>query len=114
MKLYINQLDIRTNPLNKKDYTSTSISASSKMAYCLVTPASRGIGHALTKHLLTTTKVPVVATTRKDSDGVKSSILEKLKDVESSRLTVLELDVTGTVPVFYVLCYALPSHPATP
>ena len=69
------------------------------MAYCLVTPASRGIGHALTKHLLTTTKVPVVATTRKDTDGVKSGILNELKDVDPSRLTVLELDVTGTVPV---------------
>lgn len=66
------------------------------MAWCMVTPASRGIGHALTKHLLTTTKVPVVATARKDTDGVKSSILDSLKDVDESRLTVLELDVTGT------------------
>lgn len=81
------------------------------MAYCLVTPASRGIGHALTKHLLTTTKVPVVATARKDTDGVKSSILDELKDVDSSRLTVLELDVTGTVSVLYVPCFAFPhSH----
>lgn len=74
------------------------------MAYCLVTPASRGIGHALTKHLLTTTKVPVVATARKDTDGLKSSILNELKDVDSSRLTVLELDVTGAVPPPSVPC----------
>lgn len=78
------------------------------MAYCLVTPASRGIGHALTKHLLTTTKVPVVATARRDPDGVKSTILNELKDVDSSRLTVLELDVTGTVPVPSVPCSASP------
>lgn len=65
------------------------------MAYCLVTPASRGIGHALTKHLLTTTKVPVVATARKDTEGARSSILNGLKGVDEGRLTVLELDVCG-------------------
>ena len=80
------------------------------MAYCLVTPASRGIGHALTKHLLTTTKVPVVATARKDTDGLKSSILNELKDVDSSRLTVLELDVTGAVPAPSVPCPPSPNE----
>ncbi len=65
------------------------------MAWCMVTPASRGIGFALTRHLLSTTNVPVLATARKDTSGVKSNILDGLKDVDSDRLTVLELDVTG-------------------
>lgn len=77
------------------------------MAYCLVTPASRGIGHALTKHLLTTTKVPVVATARKDIEGARSSILDGLKGVDEGRLTVLELDVCG---MCYV-CLAMLSVP---
>jgi hypothetical protein len=65
------------------------------MAWSLVCPASRGIGFHLTRHLLQTTKIPVVATARKDVTGVKKSILEDLKDVDSGRLTVLEVDVTG-------------------
>jgi hypothetical protein len=65
------------------------------MAWSLVCPASRGIGFHLTRHLLQTTKIPVVATTRKDVIGVKKSILEDLKDVEADRLTVIEVDVTG-------------------
>lgn len=79
------------------------------MAWCMVTPASRGIGHALTKQLLTTTKVPVVATARKDVDGVKNSILDGLKDVDDGRLTVLELDVTGTGAFLFLALRTLQS-----
>ena len=68
------------------------------MAWSLVTPASRGVGFQLARHLLQTTKTPVVATARKDVDGVKKSILQDLPDVDSDRLTVLELDVTSTAP----------------
>jgi len=64
------------------------------MAWALVTPASRGIGFHVTRHLLQNTTIPVVATARKDTKGVRKSILEDLKDVEADRLTVLELDVT--------------------
>ena len=66
------------------------------MAWSLVCPANRGIGFHLTRHLLQRTNIPVVATTRKDKDGVKRDILEDLKDVNEKRLTVLEVDVTGT------------------
>ena len=66
------------------------------MAWSLVCPANRGIGFHLARHLLQTTKIPVVATTRKDIEGVKKSILEDLPEVESDRLTVLKVDVTGT------------------
>ena len=65
------------------------------MAWSLVCPASRGIGFQLTRHLLQTTKIPVVATARKDVIAVKKSILEDLKDVGPDRLTVLEVDVAG-------------------
>jgi len=37
----------------------------------------------------------VVATTRKDIEGTKRSILKDLQDVDGERLTVLEVDVTG-------------------
>lgn len=68
------------------------------MAWSLVCPANRGIGFHLTRHLLQTTNIPVVATTRKDIEGVKRSILDDLPDVDRDRLTVLELDVTGRSP----------------
>lgn len=65
------------------------------MAWSFVCPASRGIGFELTRQLLVTTKIPVVATARKDVSSVKKDLLSDLKDVDSSRLTVLEVDVTG-------------------
>ena len=65
------------------------------MAWSFVSPASRGIGFHLTRHLLQTTKIPVVATARKDVQSVKKSILEDLPDIDFERLTVLEVDVIG-------------------
>lgn len=65
------------------------------MAWALVTPASRGIGFALTRHLLKNTNIPVVATARTDLESVKESLLDGLSGVEESRLHVLKLDVTG-------------------
>ncbi|KIW09173.1 hypothetical protein, variant [Verruconis gallopava] len=62
--------------------------------WTLITPASRGIGLALTRHILRTTNVPVVATARKDVGNARGNILHELRDVDESRLTVLPLDVT--------------------
>jgi NAD(P)-dependent dehydrogenase (short-subunit alcohol dehydrogenase family) len=64
------------------------------MAWSLVCPANRGIGFALTRHLLQTTSIPIVATARRDTESVKKSMLKDL-DVDDKRLTVLEVDVTG-------------------
>ena len=64
--------------------------------WALVTPASRGIGLQLARHLLENTDVPVVATARKALDTTRSHILDGL-DVDEERLQVLQLDVTGTV-----------------
>ncbi|KAM3075866.1 hypothetical protein ACMFMG_006614 [Clarireedia jacksonii] len=69
------------------------------MAWSLVCPANRGIGFCLTRHLLKNTTIPVVATARKDTDGVKKSILLDLKDVDADRLTVLEVDVTDEATI---------------
>ena len=65
------------------------------MAWSLVCPANRGIGFHSTQHLLQTTKIPVIATARKGTHGVKKSILDDLEDVDKDRLKVLEVDVTG-------------------
>lgn len=64
-------------------------------AWALISPASRGIGHALARELLSTTKVPVLATARRNTDQVKESILDGLQDVDHSRLHVVEADVLG-------------------
>ncbi len=47
--------------------------------WIFISPASRGIGHALARHLLRTTGLPVVATARSDLDGVRASILWDLR-----------------------------------
>ncbi|KAI1097225.1 NAD(P)-binding protein [Jackrogersella minutella] len=72
--------------------------------WILVSPASRGIGHALTRHLLRTTTAPVLATARADLPGVRASILDNLTPASSSppfteaevskRLHLTQVDVT--------------------
>lgn len=63
--------------------------------WSLVSPASRGIGFALARRILQTTNAPLVATARKDLAGTKQKLLEGL-DVDTERLTMLDLDVLGT------------------
>ncbi|OAL49936.1 NAD(P)-binding protein [Pyrenochaeta sp. DS3sAY3a] len=60
--------------------------------WSLISPASRGIGFALARRVLQTTRAPVVTTARKDLDRTKEELLEGL-DVDEKRLTVLKLDV---------------------
>ena len=73
--------------------------------WALVTPASRGIGLQLARHLLKNTDVPVVVTARKELETTRSDILNGL-DVDKERLQVLQLDVTG---IFYLVHSTL--HP---
>ncbi|KAG9946117.1 NAD(P)-binding protein, partial [Aureobasidium melanogenum] len=61
--------------------------------WALVSPASRGIGLHLARHLLQNTKLPIVTTARKDLDQAKASILDGLHQVDQNRLSVLKLDV---------------------
>lgn len=67
------------------------------LPWILTTPASRGIGFELTRRLLKTTNLPVVATARKEVEETKERLLDGL-DVERDRLEVLKLDVTGNLP----------------
>ncbi|KAI0174253.1 hypothetical protein BJ166DRAFT_511548 [Pestalotiopsis sp. NC0098] len=71
--------------------------------WIFVSPSSRGIGHAVTRHLLKHTSLPIVATCRSaDTAATKASLLDALgpacasqHEVEdhASRLAVLRLDV---------------------
>ena len=63
--------------------------------WALVSPASRGIGLELARRLLQTTKVPIVATARKDLDQTRENILHGLDGVSEDRLHVLKVDVLG-------------------
>ncbi|KAI5851302.1 hypothetical protein DFP73DRAFT_148990 [Morchella snyderi] len=63
------------------------------MPFNLVCPSSRGLSLALSRRLLQTSPYPLVATARKDTDAVKSNILEGL-GVDENRVTVLKVDVT--------------------
>jgi NAD(P)-dependent dehydrogenase (short-subunit alcohol dehydrogenase family) len=63
--------------------------------WSLISPASRGIGFALTRRVLQTTNAPVVATARNDTAKTKEELLAGL-GVDEDRLTVLRVDVLGT------------------
>lgn len=67
--------------------------------FCIVTPASRGLGFALARYLLTNSSLPVVATARRNCDEVHSRLLMGINGKE--RLRVLSVDVTGTLLYFY-------------
>lgn len=71
------------------------------MAWILVTPASRGIGFAITRHLLATTpsSIPIISTTRaSDPQSTKEALLADLElpydsSEASSRLDVQNCDL---------------------
>lgn len=103
-------------PVTTRHYPATSqpseissseahiLSRANTMAWSLVTPANRGIGFALARHLLLSTRIPVVATARTDVAAVKKSLLHGLH-VDAERLTVLQMDVTGTGGFFLVVIW---------
>ena len=63
--------------------------------FCLVTPASRGLGFAFTRHLLAHSDLPVVATARRNCDQVQDQLLQGVKNKDKERLRVFQVDVTG-------------------
>lgn len=66
----------------------------SPLPFALVSPATRGLSCALTRHLLRTTELPVYATYRSGSpEEIKEHILFPLKDIDPGRLQVLPLDL---------------------
>ncbi|RGP63477.1 hypothetical protein FSPOR_8619 [Fusarium sporotrichioides] len=66
--------------------------------WIFVSPSTRGIGYALTRHLLRKTSVPILATARlrHDPEDVKKSLLEGLPDKDglAKRLSIVHADVT--------------------
>ncbi|KAF5657403.1 short-chain dehydrogenase reductase [Fusarium heterosporum] len=66
--------------------------------WIFITPSTRGIGHALTRHLLQKTSLPILATARlrHDPEDVKRSLLEGLADKDglAKRLSIVHADVT--------------------
>ncbi|KAI1614065.1 2,3-dihydro-2,3-dihydroxybenzoate dehydrogenase [Exophiala viscosa] len=79
------------------------------MAWTLVTPSSRGIGFALTRHLLRTLPpaIPIVATARSDLPGTKEKLLSSLNLAESqaSRLDLQECDVLSESSISNLAAY---------
>ena len=66
--------------------------------FCIVTPASRGLGFAFARYLLANSNLPVVATARRNCDEVHDRLLMGINSKE--RLQVLRVDVTG------ISCYS--------
>lgn len=64
--------------------------------WIFICPSSRGIGYALTRRLLQTTSLPILATTRRDPSSTKSSLLADLPSAEdlAPRLSIVPCDVT--------------------
>ena len=64
--------------------------------WIFICPSSRGIGHALTRRLLLTTSLPILATTRRDPSSTKASLLSGLPRPEdvAPRLSIVTCDVT--------------------
>ncbi|KAK4947906.1 hypothetical protein LTR10_013414 [Elasticomyces elasticus] len=79
------------------------------MAWTLVTPSSRGIGFAVTRHLLRTIPpgIPVVATARSDLPGTKERLLSSLdlSESQSSRLDLQECDVLSESSISNLAAY---------
>lgn len=71
--------------------------------WIFICPSSRGIGHALTRHLLRNTTLPILATARPhhDASKIKSSLLEDLPSADdiAPRLSIVGLDVTDEATI---------------
>lgn len=70
--------------------------------WVFVCPSSRGIGFALTRRLLKTTTLPILASTRSaDPAATKSALLEGFPNAEdvAPRLSIVQLDVTDEASI---------------
>lgn len=77
-------------------------------------PSSRGLGHHLTRHLLRTTTLPILATARTDPKVAKDALLEGLDEgttSASARLHVARVDVTDEKTVRHASEYAADLFP---
>lgn len=83
------------------------------LPWILTAPASRGVGFELTRRLLKTTNLPVVATARKDVENTKERLLDGL-EVDKDRLEVLKLDVTDESTISAAAAHCKTRFPTTP
>ncbi|TDL29264.1 NAD(P)-binding protein [Rickenella mellea] len=68
--------------------------------FVLVTPATRGLSLALTRHFLRTTDLPVYATYRQhDAGTVREKMLSSLSNVDPKRLSLIPLDLTSETSI---------------
>ncbi|GKZ20135.1 hypothetical protein AbraIFM66951_008397 [Aspergillus brasiliensis] len=70
--------------------------------FALVTPASKGLGFAFARQLLSNTDLPVLATARRGTGQLRQSLLEQLHDETGKadeRLRVFEVDVTDEATI---------------
>ncbi|KAI9039438.1 NAD(P)-binding protein [Aspergillus affinis] len=92
--------------------------SASKTGLAIVTPASKGLGFAFARQLLAHTDLPVVATARKDCDGVRGKLLDRLGrsgsgDLEK-RLNVLQVDITNESTIESLAFKIRDTYPGTP
>ncbi|KAL9106998.1 MAG: hypothetical protein Q9227_008034 [Pyrenula ochraceoflavens] len=84
------------------------------MAYALITPSSRGLGLALTRHLLLTTPptLPIIATSRTSPATTRSAILDSLPSSTNApaRLDVQPLDFTDERTIADLASYLHDRH----
>ncbi|PWY69575.1 short-chain dehydrogenase/reductase [Aspergillus heteromorphus CBS 117.55] len=76
--------------------------SSTNLGLALVTPASRGLGFAFARQLLSHTDLPVLATARRNSGEVRDRLLDGVNDRSGraeKRLRVFELDVTDETTI---------------
>jgi NAD(P)-dependent dehydrogenase (short-subunit alcohol dehydrogenase family) len=82
--------------------------------WILLCPSTRGLGHALAKHLLRTTTLPILATARSDPSAAKDRLLEAIREDSSnasSRLHVAHVDVTSEESVRHAAEHAAELFP---
>lgn len=79
--------------------------------WILLTPSSRGLGFALTRHLLKTTNTPILATARSDPQKTKDRLLESLPSDAKDRLHMARVDVTSESTLRETAAYAADIFP---
>ncbi|GJE84580.1 SDR family oxidoreductase [Phanerochaete sordida] len=72
----------------------------SRFPFVLICPASRGLGHALARHYLRTTNLPVFATHRADTPtALRETLLSGMHDVDPERLHTLRVELASEASI---------------
>ena len=86
--------DVETGSKRSRKVILRSPSTKSAMSVAVIQGASGGLGKAFIKHLLTTTQLNIVATSR-DPASLKSKLLDLYaeEDLDYGRLKLVEMDI---------------------